>query len=254
MRILFSSALLLAASVALGRGADVAAASSIPSAAPTAAHEQLLLVKSAYWHSSTGTLTRYTKTAGGEWRAVGEPIVVNLGRRGMAWGRGLHTTPEAGPRKREGDNKSPAGAFDLGHAFGAAASLPDGAHGFPYTPTQPSTYCVEDTRSDFYNRIIDATEVAAPGWQKWSKMKRSDGLFDWGLVVAQNTEPTEKGAGSCVFLHLWKGPRRPTAGCTAMEREALEETLRWLDPQARPLLVQLPEPAYQRVRESWKLP
>lgn len=254
MRILVSLMLLFAAVFAFERSEAKAAASNAQNATLTAHARQLLLVRAEAWYSSTATLTRYTKTTDGDWQPVGEPIAVNVGRRGMAWGRGMHTIPETGPRKREGDNKSPAGAFTLDHAFGTDTALPAAAHGFPYKQSLPTTYCVEDTRSEFYNRIIDARDVKVPSWEKWSKLQRSDGLFDWGIVVRHNTESTDRGAGSCVFLHLWKGPRRPTAGCTAMNRNALEDVLRWLDPDARALLVQLPEPAYQQVKEAWGLP
>jgi hypothetical protein len=39
-----------------------------------------------------------------------------------------------------------------------------------------------------------------------------------------------------------------------MPREDLEATLRWLDPRREPVLVQLPEPAFQAERSSWGLP
>jgi len=44
-----------------------------------------------------------------------------LGRAGLAWGLGLHGNPPfPGPIKREGDGRSPAGAFELSSAFGYA--------------------------------------------------------------------------------------------------------------------------------------
>src|SRR3712207_8482067 len=58
------------------------------------------------------------------------------------------------------------------------------------------------------------------------------------------------GRGSCIFLHVWRGPRSSTAGCTAMAEPALAELLRWLDPARRPALVQLTDAAYARRRRS----
>ena len=46
----------------------------------------------------------------------------------------------------------------------------------------------------------------------------------------------------------------PTSGCTAMERERLEELLAWLDPRKSPVLVQLPSHEYARLRAPWDLP
>jgi L,D-peptidoglycan transpeptidase YkuD (ErfK/YbiS/YcfS/YnhG family) len=179
---------------------------------------------------------------------------VSLGRNGMAWGRGLHTEPDHGPFKKEGDGKSPAGVFALVRAFGVAKVLPDDAGGFPYLHTLPSTYCVEDVRSDWYNRIIDAQSVIPTTWERWSALRRPDGLFDWGLIVSQNDPDVRRGAGSCVFLHIWRGANVPTAGCTAMARDRIESIIRWLEPDAQPVLVQLPDTEFEEWRSRWDLP
>lgn len=218
------------------------------------ASRQLLLVRADSWASSSGTLTQYERKTDGEWVAAGPDTPADLGRNGLAWGRGLHAPPRSGPIKTEGDRKSPAGAFALGRAFGVAPSLPEDSRGFPYLQTQPSTYCVEDTRSSFYNQIIDSRDVSRSTWEKWSELRRPDGLFDWGVVVRHNTQDTRKAAGSCVFLHVWRGPRVPTSGCTALPREQIQAIVRWLDPAAQPVLVQLPRVALEALRGPWGLP
>lgn len=219
-----------------------------------AASRQLLLVRAASWSAAWGTLQRYERDVHTEWAPTGAPIPINLGRNGLAWGRGLHASQPSGPRKTEGDGKSPSGVFALERAFGGAPALPEDAHGFPYLEATPSTYCVEDVRSERYNQIIDASEARRTSWEKWSPLKRADGLFDWAVVVAQNQPESLRGAGSCVFLHIWRGPRQPTSGCTAMARSDVESVLRWLDPDKKPALVQLPEAELQRLRDEWALP
>jgi L,D-peptidoglycan transpeptidase YkuD (ErfK/YbiS/YcfS/YnhG family) len=214
----------------------------------------MLLVRADSWATSYGTLVQFERKAGGEWLAAGAEIPVDLGRYGMAWGRGLHVTPRTGPRKAEGDRKSPAGVFALARAFGTADGLPQAARGFPYLQSQASTYCVEDVRSKYYNQIIDSRDVPRSSWEKWSELRRSDGLFDWGVIVAHNAPDTRKAAGSCVFLHVWRGPRVPTAGCTALPREQIKAVVSWLDPAAEPVLVQLPRPVFETVRSAWGLP
>jgi L,D-peptidoglycan transpeptidase YkuD (ErfK/YbiS/YcfS/YnhG family) len=214
----------------------------------------MLLVRADSWASSFGSLTPFERKPNGPWVAAGPEVPVDLGRNGLAWGRGLHVSPETGPFKTEGDRKSPAGVFSLGRAFGVAAELPDESRGFPYLQTQASTYCVEDTRSTFYNQIIDSREVSRSSWEKWSELRRRDGLFDWGVIVRQNAPDTRKAAGSCVFLHVWRGPRVPTSGCTALPRAQIQALLRWLDPAAEPVLVQLPRVAFETLRSTWGLP
>lgn len=245
--------LALALTVAGGARAESLSPSPEPSPVPRSSR-QLLLVQADHWWSSSGTLTQYERRAGGEWVVSGTETPVDLGRNGMAWGRGLHASPAKGPFKAEGDRKSPAGVFALSRAFGTSEKPPADSRGFPYQQSLDSSYCVEDVRSSFYNQIIDSREVPRAGWERWSELKRRDGLFDWGVIVKQNAPDTRKAAGSCVFLHVWRGPRMPTAGCTAMPRERIEALVRWLDPAAEPVLVQLPKPTLEALRKAWDLP
>jgi hypothetical protein len=39
-----------------------------------------------------------------------------------------------------------------------------------------------------------------------------------------------------------------------MDARALRELMGWIDPQRRPMLVQLPASALTRLRERWRLP
>lgn len=228
-------------------------ATTDPDGAPIpASTRQLVVVRAATWQSTTGTLSRFERDGGKPWRSVGDAVSINLGRHGMAWGRGLHAIPPNGPVKHERDGRSPAGVFALSYAFGSAPELPQGSKPFPYLQIRKGVACVEETRSKFYNRIVDASGEKT--WQRRSEMLRPDGLFRWGVVVEQNAPDTIAGAGSCVFLHIWRGAKEPTSGCTSLAPERLEELLRWLQADRRPLLVQLPDPAYERLRESWHLP
>jgi|GEM_PF-6521553 len=47
---------------------------------------------------------------------------------------------------------------------------------------------------------------------------------------------------------------REPVGCTAMAQADLELLLGWLDPERKPLLVQLPAAQYQKLRHRWNLP
>ena len=230
---------------------------------------QLLVVLTNTWKSNTGTLRRFSAERGGRvsnratsmletehWLAQGDPVPVSLGRHGLAWGRGSLIEPsEDHPWKREGDGKSPAGVFSLGTAFGAEKELPESSHGYPYLSVSSTSYCVEDVRSKFYNQLIDSTLVNVQGWRKWSPLERPDGLFRWGVFVNQNTKPTQVGAGSCIFLHIWRGPGISTSGCTAMPPAAIGEIVRWLEPSAEPLLIQLPREVYLEIaaNHGWPL-
>ena len=70
-------------------------------------------------------------------------------------------------------------------------------------------------------------------------MRRKDGLYDWVVVVDHN-KARKPGAGSCIFLHVWRHATSPTVGCTAMPKARLAELMAWIDP-ARAVLVVLPD-------------
>ena len=194
---------------------------------------------------------------------MGEPIAIVVGKNGLGWGIGVIAADgpsvASGPVKKEGDGKAPAGIFALGTAFGYASQPLPGLK-MPYLNLSPSIECVDDVASKHYNRIVDHS-VVAPDWNSSEHMRDTGELYRWGVVVDHNgtvpgrdSGPPAPGAGSCVFLHIWHSHDQGTAGCTAMSQIHLETLLTWLDPARKPLLVQLPEPAYEQLIKRWMLP
>ena len=222
--------------------------------APLVRSRQLIVVTTRGWDDVPGTLRRFErKGTKGAWAQVGAEVPVAVGRNGLGWGIGLVETGGAsGPLKKEGDGKAPAGVFALGTAFGFASERAAWLR-LPYVPLTPSVECVDDTASRRYNLIVDRLAVGDVDWNSSERMRSVEG-YRWGLVVRHNAQPPVAGRGSCIFLHIWAGPGHGTAGCTALEEENLTELLRWLDPKKSPLLVQLPEAEYTRLRAAWRLP
>ncbi|HEU4698647.1 MAG TPA: L,D-transpeptidase family protein [Gemmatimonadales bacterium] len=257
--------LLLAACAGASARTSATAASPAASAAPAArpipaATRQLLVVRTPDWDDIHGTLQRFTRRGpGAAWTAVGaaEPIVV--GRTGLAWGRGLHGEGVArgfeGPVKREGDGKSPAGAYTLSRIFGYAP--PDSMRDLrmPYVQATEDLRCVDDAASPAYNALVRAPAGAPEPWASAEHMRLASGAYRIGVFVDHNAGAQRApGGGSCIFLHVWSGPDSPTVGCTAMPLERMAAIARWLDPAAQPVLVQLPDAAYGRLRAVWALP
>lgn len=220
---------------------------------------QLLVVRSPSWSSFRAQARRFERTQiDGEWVAIDEAfqpgtpgvktIPVVLGHAGLGWGRGLHgdgaPRGSAGPDKREGDGRSPAGVFAIGDAYGRAA---EHATALRYATQTESLRCVDDPASRHYAQIVDAEQVT-PDWSSAEAMRR---LYELAIVIEHNAAHTPE-AGSCIFVHAWDGPDSPVTGCTAMASDDLDTLARWLAPGA--VIVSLPAAEYDRLSASWSLP
>jgi L,D-peptidoglycan transpeptidase YkuD (ErfK/YbiS/YcfS/YnhG family) len=181
---------------------------------------------------------------------------VTIGKNGAGWGMGLNPAQSGGPVKREGDNRSPAGVFRIGTAFGYAAHA---ATALPYRALRASDWCMDVSGSPHYNRIVDAEVVGAEAVKGSSEPMRrdlhadGDQRYRLGFVIEHNAQAAPEG-GSCIFAHLWKSPTDATAGCTAMTPAVMQSLLAWLKPQDHPVFVLLPQAEYERLRTTWQLP
>jgi hypothetical protein len=216
---------------------------------------QLLVVTSASWTDTTGTLVRYERQdASLPWKREGAPAKVVLGSKGMGWGQGLLPLParedSQAPFKEEGDGRSPAGLFPLRTVF---AEQPVTAAHLPVRITTDDLYCDDRVESPTYNQPIlqtaaDRLNCSTSGSAcPTEKLKRADELYRRFIWVSYNSSPVVKSAGSCIFLHLNHPDLSPTAGCTTVSPDYMQELLAWLEPEDYPLLLQLPEKELARV-------
>jgi L,D-peptidoglycan transpeptidase YkuD (ErfK/YbiS/YcfS/YnhG family) len=219
---------------------------------------QMVVVTTGGWDDVHGQLRTFERDAGGTWHEAANARPVVIGRTGAAWGLGLHDIPagDTGPVKREGDGRSPAGVFAIGEAFGYAATA---TTALPYAAMGASDYCIDVSGSPLYNRIVDANEVGADAVKDSTEPMRrdlhadGDQRYRLGFVIEHNPQGKVM-AGSCIFAHLWKSPDTATAGCTAMQPEAMQALLAWLDPKRQPVFVLLPQAEYGRLKTAWHLP
>lgn len=250
-----SSFLLLRRAAVLAAIAFSARAFAAPAQPPWQGARQLVLVTIDGWNSDQGVLRRYRRE-NGRWQAAGAPLPVVIGKNGAAWGLGLQPSREDGPVKREGDNRSPAGVFRIGTAFGYAKTL---ATAMPYRALGATDWCMDVSGARYYNRIVDAKVVGADAVKGSSEPMRrdihvhGDQRYRMGFVIESNPD-AKPGAGSCIFGHLWASPTTGTAGCTAMTPESMRDLLGWLRPEDHPVFVLLPRQAYASVKDDWQLP
>ncbi|MBI4668865.1 MAG: L,D-transpeptidase family protein, partial [Elusimicrobia bacterium] len=176
-----------------------------------------------------------------------------IGRKGMAWGIGLHPSGMAGPQKKEGDFKTPAGVFSLGRGYGYEGAGPQGS-GWPYQEASERLRCVDDPKSKQYNLVVEETKDK--DWNSAEIMRRNDEQYQWVIVVRHNDGEAGpvSGMGSCIFFHVWKDRSSSTAGCTALKAKHIELIFKWLDPALSPVAVHLPKEVYQDAQGIWNLP
>lgn len=222
---------------------------------PFSGSRQAVVVTTEDWSAVHGTARLFErKTKGSDWKAIGNPFPVVVGRSGLGLdpigaGNGTGALP---PFKKEGDGRSPSGRFPLTFAFGIGPRPSDTS--LPYTQLEEFTECVDDVNSHFYNRIVNRMQVGNFDWTSSEKMLAVGPEYERGVFVAYNSYPPVKGNGSCIFLHVWKDANTGTSGCTAMERSYLEKIIGWLDPKKDPYLIQFTEDQYRVQQDLWKLP
>ncbi|HEX9101183.1 MAG TPA: hypothetical protein VF997_03210, partial [Polyangia bacterium] len=113
----------------------------------------------------------------------------------------------------------------------------------PYVVASPALRCVDDPQSPLYNRVAVA--------DRGERMRRDDELYRYTIFVRHN-DARAPGAGSCIFLHVWRDAASPTVGCTAMALDELRALLVWADRSTA--LVQLPRGEYEARQCDWDLP
>lgn len=188
--------------------------------------QQMVMVLSDELNATTAVLQRYEKKQ--IWEKEGEPIPVTLGRNGLGW-------VDREPKKMEGDGRSPAGVFEIDALFGYDEKSESS---IPYLHADDELICIDDVSDPRYNQMVKKNPSSIP--QSFENMKRIDDVYRQGAVIGYNRRG-EKHRGSCIFVHANHPDKRPTAGCTAMEPESLDEVLDWLDGTKSPILVQIPK-------------
>jgi L,D-peptidoglycan transpeptidase YkuD (ErfK/YbiS/YcfS/YnhG family) len=86
----------------------------------------------------------------------------------------------------------------------------------------------DDPADPDYNR-----PVRRPGRYGAEALRRGDRQYDLVAVLDWNRHPAVPGRGSAIFLHVWRRPRHPTAGCIAFRAADLAWILARWTPRSR---------------------
>jgi L,D-peptidoglycan transpeptidase YkuD (ErfK/YbiS/YcfS/YnhG family) len=131
--------------------------------------------------------------------------------------------------KREGDGATPAAPMRLVAGAWRADRLARPVSALPLRPIGPGDIWSDDPADPDYNHGL-----RAPGHSfGHERMRRGDGLYDLVLMTDWNWPRAQPGAGSAIFVHVWRKPRHPTAGCVAFALADLIWIAARIAPEAR---------------------
>jgi L,D-peptidoglycan transpeptidase YkuD (ErfK/YbiS/YcfS/YnhG family) len=121
--------------------------------------------------------------------------------------------------KREGDGRTPRGRWAIRSALLRPDRVSPPMTALPWRWLDPADGWSDDPKDPAYN-----TRVRHPHAFSAEHLWRDDGLYDLIVELGYNDAPAVPGKGSAIFLHCMIAGR-PTAGCVAIDREALEALL-----------------------------
>ena len=149
-------------------------------------------------------------------RFLGRRFACTLGRGGVV----------DADRKREGDGATPRGVHRI--------------VGMLYRPDRiapPVDWAVPILPGDLWSDGVDDPDynhmVRAPHPFSHEALRRADPLYDLVLITDWNWPHAKAGRGSAIFLHRWRRPGYPTAGCVAFAPQDLLWIARRLRPETR---------------------
>jgi len=126
--------------------------------------------------------------------------------------------------KREGDGATPLGRWPIRAVlFRPGHAAPPPGLALPWRWIRAGDGWSDGPGDPEYNR-----PVRHPHSHSAERLIRDDGAYDVIVVLGHNDAPPVPGMGSAVFLHCSEG--RPTAGCVAVDKEALLALLPQLEP------------------------
>ncbi len=141
----------------------------------------------------------------GRWgaRFMGRRFACSIGRGGVT------------PRKREGDGATPVGVHRIvGMLYRSDRMVRPADWALSIGPADVWS---DDPRDPDYNKMM-----RRPHLYGHERLHRADPVYDLILITDWNWPISAPGHGSAIFVHQWRRPRHPTAGCVAFARDDLQ--------------------------------
>ena len=117
--------------------------------------------------------------------------------------------------KKEGDNKTPIGTFNLGEIYYRKDRVKKISSKLKTISIKKNMGWCDDPKSKYYNRLIKIKKNLKISYEK---LFRKDNKYDLLILIKYNYKKTYKNKGSAIFLHLTKN-YLPTKGCIAIQKK-----------------------------------
>jgi|TARA_B110000971_G_C19949754_1_gene472792 L,D-peptidoglycan transpeptidase YkuD (ErfK/YbiS/YcfS/YnhG family) len=131
-------------------------------------------------------------------------------------------------KKLEGDNKTPIGNFKFKSIFYRKDRINiDKAQLKKIIIKKNMGWC-DDTNSRFYNKLIKF-----PFNFRAEKLWLRKNIYDVIIIINYNINPTIKGKGSAIFLHIAKKNYIPTKGCIAISKQDMSLLIGVIDKKTK---------------------
>jgi L,D-peptidoglycan transpeptidase YkuD (ErfK/YbiS/YcfS/YnhG family) len=192
--------------------------------------QQVVVVMTDSWSTSSATLRAYELRGGWDWCQKIKPVKARIGYNGFVWAKD----------RKQSTGTTPAGTFALLWAFGNNGNpgtklsyrSVDGNDWWAYDPKSPTTY----------NRWLEHGLGSVRS--SWAEHLQSYGtqyahavVLDYNLPTSTKAANTTKGGG--IFLHV--NGSGATAGCVSVTHSDLDKIMKWLDPAKHPVIVMAPK-------------
>ncbi|QMU60047.1 MAG: L,D-transpeptidase family protein [Boseongicola sp.] len=128
--------------------------------------------------------------------------------------------------KCEGDGATPVGVHRVVGMFYRPDRI--AAPSSWALPILPNDLWCDAPSHAMYNQL-----VRRPFFASHEVLRRADPQYDLVLVTNWNWPKAVSGKGSAIFIHQWRRPGHPTAGCIGLDRHDLQKIARDLKPNTR---------------------
>ena len=126
-----------------------------------------------------------------------------------------------GKKKKEGDNITPKGIFNVIKIYYRKDRLRKLSSKFKLIKITKKMGWCDDPNSKDYNQLINL-----PTKYTYEKLYRKDNVYDLLIVLNYNIMPTIKNKGSAIFIHVARQNYKKTSGCIALKKNHLTKLIK----------------------------